>query len=308
MTLSARLIEIHGQHGSLRLLDPSTQTAFLDRYAGAEHLAAVAAYAESYQRATAARRALRRLEDDARDRERELDLLRYQVEEIRSVAAGAWRDGCAPLEENRLAHGERLLELAAAAEEILSAEGGVAEGSASVVRGLDRIVELDAAARGSGGSGARPWRRRQLSSVAMSARTARDSRRIRPGSQSIRERIGELKGLQRKYDRGMPRCVAFLDEAAARILSLAGPTSVSRSCGPKWRRRPGGDHARGTGHRRPDRRRERRSADALAERASRTSGCRVLRSRSRSDRLPEPGPSGAERVELRFRAGPGSRG
>ncbi|HEY6679576.1 MAG TPA: AAA family ATPase, partial [Actinomycetota bacterium] len=84
--VSARLIEIHGQHGSLRLLDPSTQTAFLDRYAGAPHLAAVAAYAESYQRATAARRALRRLEDDARDRERELDLLRYQVEEIRSVA------------------------------------------------------------------------------------------------------------------------------------------------------------------------------------------------------------------------------
>ena len=44
--VSARLIEIHGQHGSLRLLDPSTQTAFLDRYAGAPHLAAVAAYAE----------------------------------------------------------------------------------------------------------------------------------------------------------------------------------------------------------------------------------------------------------------------
>ena len=146
--VSARLIEIHGQHGSLRLLDPSTQTAFLDRYAGAQHLAAVAAYAESYQRATAARRALRRLEDDARDRERELDLLRYQVEEIRSVAPEPGETDALRSEENRLAHGERLLELAAAAEEILAAEGGVAEGSASVVRGLGSIVELDAAAAG----------------------------------------------------------------------------------------------------------------------------------------------------------------
>ena len=219
--VSARLIEIHGQHGSLRLLDPSTQTAFLDRYAGAEHLAAVAAYAESYQRATAARRALRRLEDDARDRERELDLLRYQVEEIRSVAPEPGETDALRSEENRLAHGERLLELAAAAEEILSAEGGVAEGSASVVRGLGSIVELDAAAAGLAA--------RAEALAAEAAELGRDLRAYREGLAldparlaSIRERIGELKGLQRKYGPGDAEVLAFLDKAAARILSLAG--------------------------------------------------------------------------------------
>src|SRR5439155_687077 len=126
--LSARLIEIHGQHGSLRLLDASTQTAFLDRYADAEHTAAVASYVDSYRRATAARRALRRLEDDARDRERELDLLRYQVEEIRSVSPDPGETDALRSEESRLAHGERLLELATAAEEVLVGDGGRLEG------------------------------------------------------------------------------------------------------------------------------------------------------------------------------------
>ena len=37
------LVEVHGQHESTRLLSPAAQAAFLDRYAGSEHVAALAA-------------------------------------------------------------------------------------------------------------------------------------------------------------------------------------------------------------------------------------------------------------------------
>jgi len=301
--VSARLIEIHGQHGSLRLLDPSTQTAFLDRYAGAPHLAAVAAYAESYQRATAARRALRRLEDDARDRERELDLLRYQVEEIRSVAPELGETDALRSEEHRLAHGERLLELAPAAEEILAAEGGVAEGSASVVRGLGSIVELDAAAAGLAA--------RAEALAAEAAELGRDLRAYREGLAldparlaSIRERIGELKGLQRKYGPGDAEVLAFLDEAAARILSLSGADerleelraevealapAVTALAEQVTAGRMGARTA---------------LADALGEEIQ-DLGMPGAAIQVALGSLPEPGPSGAERVELRFRGGPG---
>jgi DNA repair protein RecN (Recombination protein N) len=301
--VSARLIEIHGQHGSLRLLDPSTQTAFLDRYAGAQHLAAVASFAESYQRATAARRALRRLEDDARDRERELDLLRYQVEEIRSVAPEPGETDALRSEENRLAHGERLLELAAAAEEILAAEGGVAEGSASVVRGLGSIIELDAAAAGLAA--------RAEALAAEAAELGRDLRAYREGLAldpaglaSIRERIGELKGLQRKYGPGDAEVLAFLDEAAARILSLAGADerleelraevealapAVTALAEQVTAGRMGARTA---------------LADALGEEIQ-DLGMPGAAIQVALGSLPEPGPSGAERVELRFRGGPG---
>ena len=301
--VSARLIEIHGQHGSLRLLDPSTQTAFLDRYAGAQHQATVAAYAESYQRATAARRALRRLEDDARDRERELDLLRYQVEEIRSVAPELGETDALRSEEHRLAHGERLLELAAAAEEILAAEGGVAEGSASVVRGLGSIIELDAAAAGLAA--------RAEALAAEAAELGRDLRAYREGLAldparlaSIRERIGELKGLQRKYGPGDAEVLAFLDEAAARILSLAGADerleelraevealapAVTALAEQVTAGRMGARTA---------------LADALGEEIQ-DLGMPGAAIQVALGSLPEPGPSGAERVELRFRGGPG---
>jgi DNA repair protein RecN (Recombination protein N) len=301
--VSARLIEIHGQHGSLRLLDPSTQTSFLDRYAGAQHLAAVAAYAESYQRATAARRALRRLEDDARDRARELDLLRYQVEEIRSVAPEPGETDALRSEENRLAHGERLLELAAAAEEILVAEGGVAEGSASVVRGLGSIVELDAAAAGLAA--------RAEALAAETAELGRDLRAYREGVAldparlaSIRERIGELKGLQRKYGPGDAEVLAFLDEAATRILSLAGADerleelraeveglgpAVTALAEQVTAGRMGARTALG---------------DALGEEIQ-DLGMPDAAIQVALGSLPEPGPWGAERVELRFRGGPG---
>ena len=301
--VSARLIEIHGQHGSLRLLDPSTQTAFLDRYAGAQHLAAVASYAESYQRATAARRALRRLEDDARDRERELDLLRYQVEEIRSVAPEAGETDALRSEENRLAHGERLLELAAAAEEILSAEGGVAEGSASVVRGLGSIVELDAAAAGLAA--------RAEALAAEAAELGRDLRAYREGLAldparlaTIRERIGELKGLQRKYGPGDAEVLAFLDEAAARILSLAGADerleelrAEVEALGPAVTTLADQVTAGRKGARTA-------LADALGEEIQ-DLGMPGAAIQVALGSLPEPGPSGAERVELRFRGGPG---
>ena len=301
--VSARLIEIHGQHGSLRLLDPSTQTAFLDRYAGAQHLATVAAYAESYQRATAARRALRRLEDDARDRERELDLLRYQVEEIRSVAPELGETDALRSEENRLAHGERLLELAAAAEETLAAEGGVAEGSASVVRGLGSIVELDAAATGLAA--------RAEALAAEAAELGRDLRAYREGLaldparlESIRERIGELKGLQRKYGPGDAEVLAFLDEAAARVLSLAGADerleelrAEVEALGPAVTTLAEQVTAGRMGARTA-------LADALGEEIQ-DLGMPGAAIQVALGSLPEPGPSGAERVELRFRGGPG---
>jgi DNA repair protein RecN (Recombination protein N) len=301
--VSARLIEIHGQHGSLRLLDPSTQTSFLDRYAGAQHLAAVAAYAESYQRATAARRALRRLEDDARDRERELDLLRYQVEEIRSVAPEPGETDALRSEENRLAHGERLLELAAAAEEMLVAEGGVAEGSASVVRGLGSIVELDAAAAGLAA--------RAEALAAETAELGRDLRAYREGLAldparlaSIRERIGELKGLQRKYGPGDAEVLAFLDEAATRILSLAGADerleelrAEVEALGPAVTALAEQVTAGRMGARTA-------LADALGEEIQ-DLGMPDAAIQVALGSLPEPGPSGAERVELRFRGGPG---
>ena len=81
-SLGEHLVEVHGQHQAQRLLSPVTQTAFLDRFAGDEHLVALAAYREAFDALRQAADEHDRLREAARDRERELDLLAYQVREI----------------------------------------------------------------------------------------------------------------------------------------------------------------------------------------------------------------------------------
>jgi DNA repair protein RecN (Recombination protein N) len=219
--LGADLIEIHGQHGSLRLLDAATQTGFLDRFAGAEHLVTVRTYADTYRLLDARRRSLRRLEEDVRDREREIDLLRYQVNEINAVDPRPGETDALQAEEARLAHGERLLELAAAGERTLSGDAGSGEGLASVAHDLAVMEELDPSVSG--------LAERAGALVAEASELARDLRDYREAlafdparSESLRERIADLKGLHRKYGAGDDEVLDFLRIATERLDALSG--------------------------------------------------------------------------------------
>ncbi|MGH2682372.1 MAG: AAA family ATPase, partial [Actinomycetota bacterium] len=129
--LSAGLVEIHGQHQGQRLLDPAAHLDFLDRFCGQGHAAELNRYREVFGRLRAARERLGRLDEQARERERDKDLLAYQVREIEAaqIAAGETEELAA--EESRLAHAERILERVAEARTALSDEGGAADALAA---------------------------------------------------------------------------------------------------------------------------------------------------------------------------------
>jgi SAM-dependent methyltransferase len=139
-SLGARLVELHGQHQTSGLLDAATQTAFLDRFAGAAHEADVTSCAEAARARARARSALAELESAARDRERERDLLAYQVREIEAVGPAVEETETLQAEEARLGHVERLLELAGAAEVLVGGEDAVAEGAAAAARLLESVA------------------------------------------------------------------------------------------------------------------------------------------------------------------------
>ena len=123
--LAAQLVEIHGQHEGQRLLTPAAQTLFVDRFAGGDHLDGGRPRSETNTRCSVRRgRALAELESRERDREREMDLLAYQVREIETAAPLPDETATLRREEARLAHAERLLERASAAEQALAADGG----------------------------------------------------------------------------------------------------------------------------------------------------------------------------------------
>ncbi len=104
--LGGGLVEHHGQGQTQRLLAPAAQTGFLDRFAGDVHLVALGAYREAYERFRRVAIELEALREAARGRERELDLLAYQVREIEAVGPRDGETEELTAEEGRLAHVE----------------------------------------------------------------------------------------------------------------------------------------------------------------------------------------------------------
>ncbi|HYJ60109.1 MAG TPA: DNA repair protein RecN [Actinomycetota bacterium] len=220
--LGGRLVEIHGQHQSVRLLEAATQTAFLDRLAGAAHLATVTGCGTAFTAWRAAAAELRRLREADRDREREIDLLTYQVREIEAVAPRAGESDALRAEEQRLGHVERLQELSAAADAALGGEdGGAGDRTAAAARAIADAAALD--------PDAEELSARAAAVAVETSELARDLRAYAGGLAAdpdrlaaLRERLGALRGLQRKYGADDGEVVAFLATAGERLLALTG--------------------------------------------------------------------------------------
>jgi DNA repair protein RecN (Recombination protein N) len=302
--LGTALVEIHGQNRTQRLLSTVSQTSFLDRFAGDDHRRAVDGYATVFRRLGEARSAADELREASRTRERELDLLGYQVREIQTVAPRAAESNDLAEEEARLAQIERLIEGSRAAAEALGGDrgdGGAADALAWVARLLDETASVDRRAQ--------ELASRAGSAAAEAVELARDVRAyaetLAPDPdrlQTVRERIAALRGLQRKYGASDAEVLEFLAEASSRLASLevaderlgeleaevAGLESDARA-------RAG---AIGEG---------RRQAAPLLARALETElgdlGMPGARVQVSLKALSDLGPAGAEHVELLFSAG-----
>ena len=219
--LGGVLVEHHGQGQTQRLLAPAAQTAFLDRSAGDVHLVALGTYREAHDRLRSTLEELERLREDARGRERELDLLAYQVQEIEAVGPRPGESGALAAEEVRLAHVEALLERASAAEQMLVGDEAIADGVASLAGLLEGVADLDPSAD-EVASRARALAA-EVAELARDVRTYREALLPDPERlQAVRERIADLKRLQRKYGPTDEDVAAFGAEAAGRLAALSG--------------------------------------------------------------------------------------
>ncbi len=219
--LAGELVEVHGQHDGQRLLSTVAQTGFLDRFAGAGHLGAVEALRTEHEALRAARAALAELDERERDRERQMDLLAYQVREIEAAAPRPGETAELKLEAARLDHAERLLERASAAERALAAEDGAADALRSASAELRAAGEVDPGAaeladRVFGLSAA-------ATELAIEVRGYRERLELDPARlQEVQERIAALDALRRKYGEREEEVLAFLDRAAQSLQTLAG--------------------------------------------------------------------------------------
>ena len=106
--LGGRLLAFYGQHQHRELTSAAAQLRILDSFGGHEQLGLVAAYREAYQARTRAEAELAELRARAGEAERDLDLHRYELEEIEAVAPGVEEKEALAAECGRLRHVETI--------------------------------------------------------------------------------------------------------------------------------------------------------------------------------------------------------
>ena len=118
--LADDLVAVHGQADQQQLLKPGRQREALDRFAGADLAALLAAYQQAYQRHREVRSELDELTTRARERQREAEDLRLGLAEVEQVEPVEGEDIELLAEEQRLAHADALHTAATSAHEVLS--------------------------------------------------------------------------------------------------------------------------------------------------------------------------------------------
>jgi len=227
----AQLVDLHGQHSHQSLLDPASQRGALDTFAGID--LAPLNQARMLVRKISAE--IERLGGDEKERAREADLLRYQVDEIMTAGiSGANEDDVLRVEESKLSGATQLREAASLALTALDSEeldGSVSTRSANRTGSTPGTGVLDgigaAVAQLDGHEPLEELRTRALGLQAETADLATDLRRVIETWEddpkrlaNVSSRRAKLADLRRKYGDTLEEVIAYRDDAQARLLEV----------------------------------------------------------------------------------------
>jgi DNA repair protein RecN (Recombination protein N) len=141
--LGEQLVEIAGQQEAQGVGGLSRQRALLDAFSGSTALATE--LAQTVRAASRVRSELDTLATTERARERELDLLRYEISEIEKAALEEGELDRLTADADRLEHAESIALALGRAIDALHGEGGAAETVDAALRDVSRAARRDSA-------------------------------------------------------------------------------------------------------------------------------------------------------------------
>ncbi|HEY0390619.1 MAG TPA: DNA repair protein RecN [Solirubrobacterales bacterium] len=221
--IGGRLLAFYGQHEHRRLTISSAQMEVLDGFAGADHLELRENYRAAHRECLRRAAELEELRERDGSRERNLDLLRYELSEIEEVAPDPDEMAGLTSERERLLHAEGLREAAAGAQGFAvgaDEDGGgavgalaEAEGLLSGVKGVDGDLDLLASRIAALAI--------ELGDVAGELRGYLDGLEADPGRlAAIEERLEALDRLQRKHGGSVESVRAHAEHCRTEISRL----------------------------------------------------------------------------------------
>lgn len=220
--LGSQLVEIHGQHEHQSLLQESAHLSMLDNFAGDKVLVARDRYQAAWQELSMLKKELASLHGDTRERQRLLDMLQYQVDEIDGAGLQENEDEELLAERKLLQNARKLLELCQEGYQSLyqgEEQQPVVQILSTVVQGLKDFSALDSALEQ-----ACTQLEESLYSVEDAARQLRDfadgfafdPQRL----EEVEQRLDVINELKRKYADSIPGILAWKEEKSAEIQAI----------------------------------------------------------------------------------------
>jgi DNA repair protein RecN (Recombination protein N) len=141
--LGARLLSFYGQHEHRKLMLSTAQLELLDTYCGPDQLTLRAGVRDAYERVRELDRRADELRELAGARDRELDLLSFELDEIEAAAPREGESAELAAERDRVRHQDELVRAVGEAAETIVPEAGT--GAAELLARAARQVEAAAA-------------------------------------------------------------------------------------------------------------------------------------------------------------------
>ena len=223
--LTATLMDIHGQHEHQALMNPARHLDFLDAFGGEAHAQARAKVAELYAKRSGIASELKRLMNDVSERERLMDVLSFQVQEI---SAARLKPGEEQKLEKKLAmleNAERIRQSVEGAYNLVyQGDGRAPSAQEALLRSaeaMDRIAALNERYAALAG------RLRELyygaQDVGYELQALLDDLDFEPDLlDRIASRLDVIKKLERKYGASVEEVIAFGAQAADRLNGIKG--------------------------------------------------------------------------------------
>jgi DNA repair protein RecN (Recombination protein N) len=306
--LGSRLLAFYGQHEHRRLVLSSAQLEILDGFAGAEQLERRGRYRDAHAEVVALSRELAVLDEREGVRERDLDLLRFELAEIEAVAPDPDEERDLEAERDRLRHAEGLRVAAAAAlaaiagaeDDLGGARGllGGAEADLGMVDGVDPSLDVIAERVRAAAV--------ELDDAASALRSYLEGVEAEPGRlELVEERLHAIDRLKRKHGGSIEAVLSHREHCGAEIDKLENAEQLTgeleRRLDQVSRRRAGLAGELGAARAQAARKLSERVAAELAQLAMEGASLEV-------SLHPHPdgfGTHGSETVELRVATNPG---
>ncbi|SDT14382.1 DNA repair protein RecN [Microlunatus soli] len=224
--LTGELVAVHGQSEQVRLSRADRQREILDRFAGPKLAKLLTSYGADYAEHRRATAELQELRSNAQQRAREIDLLRFGLDEISAVDPQPGEDDALASEATRLQAADDLRLTATSAMVAIAGDDDDPTGAAGALSALgvarkaaEQLAGLDADARELSG------RVNEvdflLSDVAADLSRYLDGLEVEPGRlEQIAARRSELAGLTRKYGDTVDQVLAWGADAARQLSEL----------------------------------------------------------------------------------------